>query len=149
VREVNIQKSILDLTEQAGGYGWKLSNAYISGVPDLLLFWPSFAPVIAEVKYLGVKAKTFDVQINLTALQRERLRRVDRLGPFSMVLVAVKWKGTDHVIGCKWDEERVASSSIGGERSTIRRKGQFNLGPILGWAGVPGSYRDRGAPGGF
>jgi hypothetical protein len=137
MREVAIQRSILDLTEQAGGYGWKLSNAYISGVPDLLLFWPHFAPVIAEVKYLGIKTKAFNVKVDLTALQRERLRRVDRLGPFGVVLTAVKWKGTDHVICNRWDDERIASSSIGSERSTIRRKGQFSLEAILSWAGVP------------
>lgn len=130
MNEVKIQRHILDLNEERGGYGWKLSNAFVSGVPDLLLFVPGFVPCVAEVKYIGIKERDFDVQVGLTPLQNQRLLWVEEQGDFGLVLIAVKWKGKDYVIGQHRRETSVASSRIGTERSTPRRKGQFNLEPI-------------------
>lgn len=137
MNEVKVQRHILELNKANGGFGWKLSNAFISGVPDLLLFVPGFCPVVAEVKYIGAKERDFDVQVGLTPLQNERLIRVERIGPFAIVLIAVKWKGKDYVIGQHRQETNVASSRIGTERSTPRRKGQFNLTPIFRSLGIP------------
>lgn len=137
MKEVVIQRSIIDLVIAAGGYGWKLSNAYMAGVPDLLLFWPGFAPVIAEVKYLGCKSGEYDVKIDITPLQRQRLKLINRVGRFGIILVAVKWRNQDYVIGYEHTAERAIVSDIGTFRCTARRKGRLNFGPAFHELGIP------------
>ena len=75
-RELSEQSNLIASAKRAGGYGKKLSHRFAIGMPDLLLAVPPYAPVLCEVKDLGIVTDKFDRQIDITPKQAEELRRV-------------------------------------------------------------------------
>lgn len=70
--ELVFQRHLIDALRRADGFGFKLDNKYMSGVPDLLLCHPNYGPVFIETKV--IKPNT-DI-ILITPLQSETLKKL-------------------------------------------------------------------------
>ena len=93
-KETIIQRHILDGVETAGGWGKKMSNTYVSGIPDLLIVYNASGGVgnvqapnstyILEVKKLDALPVRDDDLVKfahpLTELQHRCLININRAG---------------------------------------------------------------------
>lgn len=138
MKEVDIQRSILDLVRDVGGFGFKMSNQFLSGVPDLFVVLPTFAPVLMEVKNEGEVKETTIRKVGVTPLQREKLLRLNQLGNFGMVATAFKLNGENYVTITRPEQERIDfGDALRSNLTTIRRKGKFNLARVFTAYRVP------------
>lgn len=78
--ETFYQRQLIDAAETLGGYGQKLSNRFLAGVPDLMLQVPASPTLIAEVKQKEVTDTTKLVRVELTKLQHDKLTRHQKAG---------------------------------------------------------------------
>lgn len=87
--ELWFQRQLIEAAKALGGYGQKLSNRFISGVPDLLLQVPKNRTILAEVKQKLITDSTRLVTVNLTKLQYDKLHRHQKSGGYGgWVMVA-------------------------------------------------------------
>ena len=79
--ELLLQRNLIKATETLGGYGLKLSNRFLIGIPDLLLHVPGYSTSLIECKFTTIPklAKT-PVKVALTPLQRDTIRQMQKAG---------------------------------------------------------------------
>lgn len=107
--ELTVQTDIKTSVIRDGGYGFKLSNQFTVGIPDLLLVLYPFAPLIVEVKDLGEVVDKFSLKLHITPKQADTMRRISE--PYekgqtiytpnkraSFVLVALKHRGKNRLV---------------------------------------------------
>lgn len=63
------------------GYSVSLAAPMISGIPDLYVIMPAFAPILLEAKWFGEVSPTFERKIPYSKLQLSMLQNVWRIGP--------------------------------------------------------------------
>lgn len=82
--ETALQSDLIAAARAEGGYGQKLSNRFVSGIPDLLLQLPGMCTRIVECKCAVLPVKlTTPIKLELTALQRRTLRDMRAAGAFA------------------------------------------------------------------
>ena len=98
--ELSFQKEIIDSAKAAGGYGFKLTNRFTIGVPDILVSVPMYAPSLFEAKHLGDVVANFDRQTGVTPLQQEQMKRWNATQPFAIAaqLVFIKHLGSERAV---------------------------------------------------
>lgn len=99
--ETDYQLDIKKSVNRAGGYCFKLSNRFTIGVPDLGIWLPPFAPLLAEVKMLRDCKPGFKRQLAVTEKQDSVMRLSSQgyeqtgRGATALVLVVVVWENKD------------------------------------------------------
>ena len=53
MKELDIQRQIVKSCKKQGGYGLKMDNRFVAGIPDLLLSLPICGPALIEIKVKG------------------------------------------------------------------------------------------------
>lgn len=143
--QTDIRKSVI----KDGGYGFKLSNRFTLGIPDLLICLPPFAPCIIEVKDLGEVVDKFNRQIGVTPLQNETMRRIsqpyeDYQHPYtphrcaSAILVHVIHQREHRLVGLPRRTEHLSASYLDEPTCWQKRDkgGYYDLAPILEHLGM-------------
>lgn len=123
--QLEIKKSVI----AQGGFAFKLSNTYTVGVPDLGIWLPPFAPLVAEVKVIRECGDKFRREIATTPKQDQFMAdvsgRYEALGFFSVafVLVVVEWEDSKkrHLIGVPRTETHITHGMITGRPSVSER----------------------------
>lgn len=87
MKELDFQKRVIDLIREEGGYGYKLSNRFKVGIPDLLIAAPLKGVVFFECKCLNEVGERFDKKTGITPIQQEHLNKLNST--------------QDHPIGCQ------------------------------------------------
>lgn len=77
MKELDFQKRIIDLIREEGGYGYKLSNRFKVGIPDLLIAAPLRGVVFFECKCLNEVSAQFDKKTGITAIQQDHLNKLN------------------------------------------------------------------------
>lgn len=95
--EIDLQHDLINAAmKRPGGFGYKLSNRFTTGVPDLFLAVPPLRPVIVEVK--KQEYKPYEVKIDLSARQQLFLTQLTKAG--QPCGVCVIWEGKE--FGCHY-----------------------------------------------
>jgi len=82
--ELDMQEKLVDAVKKVeGGYGFKLSNKFLAGIPDLFLSTPSVGPVLLEVKMVEGPEQL----VLLTPLQRHVIIRLKAAGTAAGIIV--------------------------------------------------------------
>jgi hypothetical protein len=75
--ELDMQEKLVEAVKKIeGGYGFKLSNKFLAGIPDLFLSTPSVGPVLLEVKMVDGPEEL----VLLTPLQRHVIIKLKAAG---------------------------------------------------------------------
>jgi hypothetical protein len=106
MNELLIQAALVKAANDAGGHGFKCSNAFTVGVADLSLVLPGYSHWFLEVKFLRGLRLSERYPLELTAHQSKFLREVQQAGGCAGWILAVEVKsgtgrvamqvGTDH-----------------------------------------------------
>src|SRR5688500_3583550 len=140
IKEVDWQYNIIKSARAQGGYGGKWSSSVQVGKPDLILRVPGVTPgVLMEVKLLKniPVSGVFDRQLDVTAKQREELRKHHEAEGVSCVGVVVYYKPTNvHLVVLPWEAERLTSGYLEGR--SAHRKAQS--GGIFDMKGLMGDF---------
>jgi hypothetical protein len=100
--EILYQRYIVTAFNEAGGYALKMSNAFMSGIPDLLLKSPAWPqPQIWEVKKANLTRR-----VNTTPLQRQTLRSMKDSGIQVGILLILPTAGRDVILALTRDPEQ-------------------------------------------
>jgi hypothetical protein len=83
--ELQLQAELVKACKEAGGFGYKQSNKFLAGPPDLYLSHPETGPVFIEVKLNDPSSKV----ANVTPLQTETISRMQAAGSRCAVCVLV------------------------------------------------------------
>lgn len=94
-KETQFQKDLIDEAARQGGYGIKMSNKFLAGVPDLLIKMPAWpSAVLVEMKKNAEVSKNAPrVLVGITALQMDHLRRANAAGIPSYVMSIMSLRG--------------------------------------------------------
>jgi len=101
VKEVDIQRTILDGIEEAGGWGKKMSNMYTNGIPDLIMVLRvgEYATHVTEIKKLdALPVRDGDLvkfAHPLTILQEQCILSIVKAGGSAAWWVVYKTKTED------------------------------------------------------
>lgn len=97
--ELYFQSQIVStVNKQMGGYAHKLTNAYISGIPDLLIQLPQTPTVLVEIKQQLLLPGTKLVNVELTPLQKIKLGGFIKAGGSGgWAMIAHKKDGSKHI----------------------------------------------------
>jgi hypothetical protein len=92
MKELDLQKRIIDEVKASGGWGRKWATQFQNGVPDLILTLPKTGTFFVEVKL--VERANFDFTkfrpaIKTTRLQVQEMARIKSAGGIAFVLVGV------------------------------------------------------------
>lgn len=87
--ELKIQANMVFDLKRADGFGYKQSNKFLAGPPDLYLSHPSTGPVYIEVKLNDPSSKL----VNVTPLQEETIKRMQASGSKCAIVVVVPLSG--------------------------------------------------------
>jgi hypothetical protein len=146
-KELNLQRDIKKSAIRDGGSGFKLSNRFSVGIPDLHLSLPSFAPCIVEVKDLGECVPSFDRQLDVTPKQRHTMNQLNApyapIGPVSFLLVGLTWQKERFLVVLPAHTERLSAHQLqgplrAGSMVTGRATGgYYGLRPLWDAIGVP------------
>ena len=75
--ELDFQEDLVEAVKKVkDGYGFKMSNKFLAGIPDLFLTTPSVGPVMLEVKVIDGPEQL----VLLTPLQRHSIIRLKAAG---------------------------------------------------------------------
>jgi hypothetical protein len=104
--ELKYQKELVNATRAAGGYGIKMNNRFLAGVPDLLLKLPQWAcTYYVEVKHEDFKCVPTNLRIKLTELQRLEIKKMQAAGMQAGWAVFVTEKGKGPIVVSSSDYE--------------------------------------------
>ncbi len=130
--ELDVQTKIIKSVRRDGGYGRKLSNKFLIGIPDLLVCLLPFVPCYCEVKDLGEVTDKFDVKIETTPKQKYEMELMSKAyehsdfhHPTAFVLVALRWRQEHYLVGVPRDTERLNFQFKDKYAWTIRRTGGY------------------------
>ena len=79
-KETDVQAELVKATTDAGGWGLKLNNRFLKGIPDLLLKWPTRPAALIEVKICPPLGLNHGFYLDLTSHQVRSLRRFHDAG---------------------------------------------------------------------
>lgn len=141
-KELALQTNIIKSVRSDGGYGRKMSNRFLIGIPDLLIALPPFAPILAEVKDLGPVVANFNRQLAVTPKQAHEMdlfskpyqdtMMLDRAAS-SFVLVGFQVGKNHYLAVLPHDAERLDHTCL--ERTSTfslrGRSGYYDLGKLL------------------
>lgn len=86
MNELQAQKLVIDAVRSVGGAGWKLSNRFLVGVPDLLLCLPRQPIGVWEVKINDRPKRAVHVKLEVTPLQEKTLNDLHNAGGYCGVI---------------------------------------------------------------
>lgn len=90
MNELGLQKLVIDAVRRDQGFGFKLSNKFLIGIPDLFLHLPVFGTGLWEVK-LNDKPKVAEsVKLNVTPLQEKVLTDYEKAGGCAGVISFIR-----------------------------------------------------------
>lgn len=136
-KELMRQTNIIKSAKAAGGWGIKLANQHSAGIVDLMIVMPDFAPVMIEVKDLGLRAKTpIGSRINTSPLQRHFMDKANGIsrGVFSFVLTTYHI-GRDHFVFATLPSEQVITTLE--DRFKVPAQDRYPIVDILNHMDVP------------
>lgn len=122
--ELSLQSDVVKAVNDAGGFAFKMSHKFKSGVVDLFVKLPGLPAAFFEVKYEKIGPLTQSIKVEPTPLQLKFLRDAQRSGMAVGVLSFVQRKNQPRKIGIvafsgAWAGE-VADSSYGWVRNDER-----------------------------
>lgn len=100
MKELDFQKRIIDLIREEGGYGYKLSNRFKVGIPDLLIAAPLRGVVFFECKCLNEVSAQFDKKTGITAIQQDHLNKLNstQQHPIGCQLIFLEHHGEERAV---------------------------------------------------
>ncbi len=101
MNELQAQKLVIDAVREYGGAGWKLSNRFLVGIPDLLLCLPLQTVGIWEVKIGDMPKRDNHVKLAITPLQEKTLNDLHNAGGFCGVISFLR-EGSGLRIAAYW-----------------------------------------------
>lgn len=84
-KELDLQAKLVKAAKDAGGYGYKQSNKFLAGPPDLYLSHPATGAVFIEVK----KNHPGQKNVGTTPLQRTVMKQMQMAGSKCGVVVVI------------------------------------------------------------
>lgn len=132
MKETDYQRKLLDALEETGGYGYKQSNRFLSGVADLVMTLPGLPTRMVEVK-LDHKRGNGVLPCALTALQRKYLRKHKAAGGLGGWVVFDSGMDREYVLWVGSDPE--AEHAASGTCFIIQWGKQWPIRDILTLAG--------------
>lgn len=93
MNELQLQRLVIQAAKSVGGTGWKLSNKFLVGVPDLLICLPGQPISIWEAKLNDKPLVVTEVTLKLTPLQEKTLSDLDNAGGFCGVISFLRTTG--------------------------------------------------------
>lgn len=138
-KELKLQTDIIKSVERMGGYGLKMSNRFMIGIPDLLIMLPPYAPCIIEVKDFGEVVDKFNLKVPVTPKQNHTLNLMSGVyerhfnhGCVSMVLVGMVHKNEHRLVSLHRDEKQLDYTYEQNKMWVKRETGlHYNLFPLL------------------
>lgn len=88
MKEIDIQRELVNEARGLGGYAIKMSNRFLVGIPDLLIKLPGMQACLIEVKIERMPTRdTGHIGVNPTPQQLRNLKMADKANFASGVLV--------------------------------------------------------------
>ena len=98
MNELGYQRLILKAVTEVGGCGWKLSNKFLVGIPDLVMSMPWFGTSFWEVKMAQMPKKIPGmVKWKCTKLQLDTLQKLNAAGARGGFIVIAKGDRCDYI----------------------------------------------------
>lgn len=88
--ELALQSLVVDAVRGVDGFGFKLANKFLIGIPDLLLCLPGQAIGLWEVKLNDRPKKSNDITLDLSLLQQRTLSNCTDAGGYCGVISFVQ-----------------------------------------------------------
>lgn len=104
MKETEYQKVVVDAVRGAHGWGIKMSNRFLVGIPDLLIQMPTYPTTMLEAKYNAWPLRPdTTIKPGVTALQAKNLKEADRAGMLTGVICFARsqsknWHGVAIVV---------------------------------------------------
>jgi len=97
--ELKYQKQLVDVAKSNGGYGLKMNNRFVGGIPDLLLKVKEWHfTYFIEIKHEDFKRVPNTVKLKLTPLQRIEIKKMQDAGMFAGWAVFITQNGKDPIV---------------------------------------------------
>src|SRR5580692_714296 len=93
MNELDAQRLVVQAAKSVGGYGFKLSNKFLIGIPDLLVQLPRQSTGLWEVKINDKPRVVEEVSLKLTPLQDKVLADFSAAGGFCGVISFLRTTG--------------------------------------------------------
>lgn len=109
-KELLKQRHVIERAKDAGGYAVKLAHQFSSGIPDLYVHIPKFAPYTIEMKDLGVVTVNFNRKIDITPLQLATLRKMQAPNPAipcTAILVSYNLRKKNYLSMCPIEAQSI------------------------------------------
>lgn len=90
--ELQLQSKLVEAIKEEGGFGFKLSNKFLAGPPDLYLSHPSTGTVFIEMKLNSRMQRP----VNVTDLQLHTISKMQKAGTRCGIVVVI---ATPSVVG--------------------------------------------------
>ncbi len=99
-RELDNQKWVIEAVQSVGGFGHKMNNRFMVGVPDLYIKLPKFQGSFFECKVAPLpKRENTPITLKVTPLQERFLRRAQRAGTDAGVISFVEFRDQIPMVG--------------------------------------------------
>jgi len=122
--ELRFQRRLKEECIRQGGMGWKLSNQFLAGIPDLVLILNG---VTAFVECKKAHYKTFElgkkILIKTTKLQKKTMRDVKRAGGVIRVVILIEDKNSSNVYIYSTDDPDKQYCQWGVDDFILRKRG--------------------------
>ena len=89
--ELKFQRALIKELKEIQGHGWKSSNQFLAGIPDLVMIHPDYPACFIETKVVKVD-QMFNgkiIPIKTTPLQKANLRKIQSAGGMAGIVVLV------------------------------------------------------------
>jgi len=90
MNELDLQRLVVQSVKMNGGTGWKMSNKFLVGIPDLILCLPGQGIGVWEVKQTMMPKTVEHVILKPTALQEKVLNDVTEAGGFCGIISFIR-----------------------------------------------------------
>lgn len=137
MKELTLQRRIIDAAKQAGGWGSKWATQMQAGRPDLILCLPQTGLFVAEVKVMKDLPDGWNRCLKVTKIQRENLRAIAKAGGLGILLVLTVERRTNNkwLNALRWDFEALSERECngGGIAAELLRSGKsIDLPGLMG-----------------
>lgn len=97
--EADFKRIYKQSIKQLRGFSMSLAAPMISGIPDLFICVPSFAPFMLEAKWFGKVTPAFSRKIPYSPLQNNWLKEIHSINPYTAFgLVGFEWNGEVYAV---------------------------------------------------
>lgn len=119
MKELDFQRELIKAAKKNSGFGWKLDNKWLAGIPDVVI-------IMGDVYFLECKAMHYkslpighSIKIDATKIQRRILRQIQSAGGNAGLVTLIQYERIDYIHVTK---DIHATHSIWGVDDYTRRK---------------------------